>query len=291
MLNIVFFITEHFNFLCSNLQFEYWKWYQIMDSKQQLFMDTQSVPQSLSLWGWSGRPILGIGRARHTCLGHPLSSHFLLTIIDRKPGHKDSYTITCILWLMLVGLCPKFGCAVTLVGHSWNSMWMVACIPPNPSFPDEVLYVQEVWLWSWPRLRLSCCHHLPFPCSNSCFLNFCCIYYDCIFWVIFVILFIIIVLLFCSLPLFVLPMPWRLCRRLAVCRSYSVIRAAFSRLGTNEWAPVGWLPGLLFLVPPFNHCLLHLALCWWKEMPFHPISWNNFSFRVIILSPPKWKVT
>lgn len=135
MLNIVFFITEHFNFLCSNLQFEYWKWYQIMGSKQQLFMDTQSVPQSLSLWGWSGRPILGIGRARHTCLGHPLSSHFLLTIIDRKPGHKDSYTITCILWLMLAGLCPKFGCAVTLVGHSWNSMWMVACIHPTQVFP------------------------------------------------------------------------------------------------------------------------------------------------------------
>lgn len=123
------------------------------------------------------------------------------------------------------------------------------------------------------------------------FFNFCCIYYDCIFGVIFVIPLIIIVLLLWPLSLFVLPMPWHLCRRLAVCRSCSVIRAAFSRLGTNGWAPVGWLPGLLVLVPPFSHCLLHLALCWWKEMPFHLISWNDFSFRVIILSLPKWKVT
>lgn len=129
-------------------------------------MDTQSIPQSLSLWGWSGSPIPGIGRARHTCLGHPLSSHFLLTITDRKSGHKDSWTVTCILWLMCGrfeprSVRPKFGCADTsLVGHSWNSMWMVACIHPSPSFPHEVLYVQEVWLWSWPFLRLSRCHHL-----------------------------------------------------------------------------------------------------------------------------------
>lgn len=137
-----------------------------MGSKPQLFMDTQSIPQSLSLWGWSGSPIPGIGRARHTCLGHPLSSHFLLTITDRKPGHKDSWTVTCIVWPMCGrfeprSVRPKFGCADTsLVGHSWNSMWMVACIHPSPSFPHEVLYVQEVWLWSWPFLRLPCCHHL-----------------------------------------------------------------------------------------------------------------------------------
>lgn len=251
-----------------------------MGSKPQLFMDTQSIPQSLSLWGWSGSPIPGIGRARHTCLGHPLSSHFLSQSLTGSLGIR---TVTCIVWPMCGrfdprSVRPKFGCADTsLVGHSWNSMWMVACIHPSPSFPHEVLYVQEVWLWSWPFLRLSRCHHLwlltswisvplfKFLLFKKFLLHLLWLH----FRVIFVILFIIIVLLFCPLPLFVLPTPWHLCRRLAVCRSCSVIRAAFSRLGTNGWAPVGWLPGLLFLVPPFNHCLLHLAL-WWKEMPFHP---------------------
>lgn len=186
-------------------------------------------------------------------------------------------------------VCPKFGCAVTLVGHFWNSMWLVAW-SPQPKFSwwgalcaggvaVELASSASLMLSSpaIPLLKFLLFKFLLHLLWLHFLSDFCHpLYYYCV------------VNLF---PLLVLPMPWRLCRRLAVCRSCSVIRAAFSRLGTNGWAPVGWLPGLLFLVPPFNHCLLHLALCWWKEMPFHPISWNDFSFRVVILSPSKWKVT
>lgn len=154
-----------------------------------------------------------------------------------------TYTIWVLLNKMLVGaLCwHSDGTAVQLV-HLLLSLLCLLSLSVSVAYcPDH---------------SFSFFSPSPCPFCLNCSYHICSLLNDLIFWI-------------SSLLLF-LPHSGFCAERLAMYRSSPAIRRFFPT-NRNWWiGPSRLIAWLSLLFASFNHCLLLLALCWWKERSFHP---------------------